>query len=149
MAIRQGEGSDAPYVIMDEFHYYADRDRGVAWQIPLVTLRDTTFLLMSATLGNTAPIEERLAAYSGREVRHVHSDERPVPLDFEYRETALHETLENLVRDALAPIYVVSFTQRECGDLAQGATSAGLASREERSRIAEALASVSLMFGDM
>ena len=140
MALREGGDLDAPYAVLDEFHYYGDRDRGVAWQIPLITLPDTQFLLMSATLGNTAPIEERLSAWSGREVAHVHSDLRPVPLDFEYRETPLHETLDFLVRGGLAPVYVVSFTQRECAELAQGATSAGLTSREERARVADAIA---------
>jgi hypothetical protein len=140
MALHEGASLDAPYAVIDEFHYYGDRARGAAWQIPLITLPHTRFLLMSATLGNTAPIEERLRAYSGRPVAHVHSDERPVPLDFEYRETSLHETLADLSERGLAPIYVVSFTQRECGELAQGAVSAGLASREERARIADALA---------
>jgi len=142
MALREGESLDAPYAVLDEFHYYADRDRGVAWQIPLITLPQTRFLLMSATLGNTAPIEERMAAYTGREVAHVHSDTRPVPLDFEYRETPLHETLDELVRSGLAPVYVVSFTQRECAENAQGSTSAGLASKEERRRITQAIADV-------
>ena len=43
---------------MDEFHYYADRDRGVAWQVPLLTMPQTRFLLMSATLGDTRFFEE-------------------------------------------------------------------------------------------
>lgn len=139
MALQGGEDIDAPFVVLDEFHYYDDRERGMAWQIPLIVLRRARFLLMSATLGNTDPIERRLAAFTGRAVAHVHSDERPVPLDFEYRETPLHETLEDLVRRDLAPVYVVNFTRRECGDLAQGATSAGLASRDRRREIADAV----------
>ena len=114
----------------------------MAWQIPLLVLRHSQFLLMSATLGNTAAIEERLADFTQRGVAHVHSDVRPVPLDFEYRETPLHETLEDLVERDLAPVYVVNFTQRECGELAQGATSAKLASREARDAIAEAIRGV-------
>jgi len=139
MALRQGEGTDAPYVVMDEFHYYDDRDRGVAWQVPLVTLAETTFLLMSATLGNTAHIEERIHAFTGRPVSHVHSDERPVPLDFEYRETPIQETVEDLLEKGKAPVYIVNFTQRECAELGQALTSARIASREERRRIAEAV----------
>jgi len=140
MALRQGEKTDAPYVVLDEFHYYGDRDRGVAWQIPLISLPHSLFLLLSATLGNTAPIEERLRAYTGRDVAHVHSDERPVPLDWSYRETSLHETIQELHAGGRAPIYVVGFTQRECGELAQGLTSLSLSSREERRRLADALA---------
>ncbi|RMF82598.1 MAG: DUF3516 domain-containing protein [Nitrospirae bacterium] len=139
LALRLGEGVDAPYVVMDEFHYYGDRDRGVAWQIPLITLPATTFLLMSATLGNTAPIEERLAAFTRRPVSRVAGGERPVPLTFEYRETPIHETVEALVAADRAPIYVVHFTQRECGEQAQALTSAKVADREQRRAVARAL----------
>jgi hypothetical protein len=139
MALRQGERTDAPYVVMDEFHYYGDRERGVAWQIPLLALPHTTFLLMSATLGNTAHIEEQIRAETGREVAHVWSDQRPVPLDYAYRETAIHETVEKLLEEGRAPVYVVNFTQRECAELAQALTSARVATREQRERIGEAL----------
>jgi hypothetical protein len=62
-----------------------------------------------------------------------------VPLDFEYRETPIHETLSELVAQGRAPVYVVNFTQRECGEFAQGLTSANFSTREDRARIAEAL----------
>lgn len=137
MALRQGERLDAPYVVVDEFHFYGDRERGWAWQLPLITLKHTTFLLMSATLGNTAPIEEKLEAYTGRKVALVWSDERPVPLDYDYRETQLHETVENLLEERRAPVYVVNFTQREAVEVASALTSARVANRETRQRIAE------------
>jgi len=140
MALRHGEDLDAPYVVMDEFHYYADHERGPAWQIPLLTLPHTRFLLMSATLGNTAPIEERLRDATGREVAHVFSDQRPVPLDFEYRETPILETIETLLDRDQAPLYVVNFTQRECAEMAQGLTSARICSKDERRRVAERIA---------
>jgi superfamily II RNA helicase len=139
MCLRQGEGTDAPYVVMDEFHYYADRERGVSWQIPLLTLPHTRFLLMSATLGNTAVIEARLRERTGREVAAVFSDARPVPLDFEYRETPLHETIQDLLGASKFPIYVVGFTQRECAERAQALTSVNVCQREEKRAIAEAL----------
>jgi superfamily II RNA helicase len=142
MALRGGARVDAPYVVLDEFHYYADPERGVSWQVPLITLRDTQFLMMSATLGNTASIEERLTAFTGRPVAHVHSDVRPVPLDYRYAETPLHETLEQLHADGATPVYVVCFTQRECGEYAQGLTSARFCSRDDRRRIAEILSDV-------
>jgi superfamily II RNA helicase len=140
MALRRGEAADAPYVVMDEFHFYADPERGVAWQVPLLALPRTTFLLMSATLGNTAPIEERLARRTGRAVAHVHADERPVPLEYEWRETPLHETVEDLLARGRAPVYVVHFTQREAADRAQALTSTPVATREQRQAIAEAIA---------
>ncbi len=134
-ALRQGDETGADYVVMDEFHYYGDPERGVAWQVPLITLPRSTFLLMSATLGNTAPIAERVEKFTGRKVSLVYSEDRPVPLDYEYRETPLHETVEYLLSAGKAPIYVVNFTQRECAELAQSLTSVQLCTREERQTI--------------
>jgi Domain of unknown function (DUF3516)/DEAD/DEAH box helicase len=142
MAVRQGEEADAPYVVMDEFHYYADRDRGSAWQIPLIRLRRSRFLLMSATLGDTSAIERHLKAASGREVARVHSDDRPVPLDYAYVETPLHETVETLLRQQRAPIYIVHFTQREAAEEAQALTSAQITDRDQKRAIADALVGV-------
>ncbi|MBK7951334.1 MAG: DUF3516 domain-containing protein [Deltaproteobacteria bacterium] len=139
MALRQGDATDAPYVAMDEFHYFADRDRGWAWQVPLLTLRKTRFLLMSATLGNTAPIEEKLARLTDRRVAHVFSDERPVPLDFSYRETPIVETVETLLASGRGPIYIVHFTQREAAEQAQGLTGAQITDRDEKRALAAAM----------
>jgi superfamily II RNA helicase len=126
-------------VVMDEFHYYGDRDRGVAWQVPLLVLDRARFLLMSATLGDTTAIEASLKERSGREVAAVRGALRPVPLEFEYRETPLHETLEDLVSAGKAPIYLVNFTQRAAAEQAQNLMSANFSSKEEKARIAEAL----------
>lgn len=144
MALRRGELLDAPYVVMDEFHYYSDPERGVAWQVPLIVLPDTRFLLMSATLGNTASISERIEERSGREMATVTSAERPVPLDFEYRETPLHETVQSLIEAGRGPIYVVNFTQRECAELAQSLTSLAVTSRQQRDAVREAFADARL-----
>ncbi|MBL8115707.1 MAG: DUF3516 domain-containing protein [Acidobacteria bacterium] len=135
MALRRGADLAAPYVVMDEFHYYADKERGVAWQVPLLVLPDTQFLLMSATLGDTTAIAERLKRDTNREVAIVTSEDRPVPLDYEYREMPLHETIEELLAEKKSPIYVVSFTQRECAELAQSLTSVKIGSKEEREEI--------------
>ncbi|HKV09579.1 MAG TPA: DUF3516 domain-containing protein, partial [Thermoanaerobaculia bacterium] len=138
-ALREGDRLDVPYVVMDEFHYYSDPERGVAWQIPLITLTKTRFLLMSATLGDVSAIEERIEAQTGIEVALVSSEHRPVPLDFDYRETPLHETIESLIKDGKAPIYIVNFTQRECAELAQALTSMQITTREEREKIRDAV----------
>ncbi|MFN7132398.1 MAG: DEAD/DEAH box helicase, partial [Myxococcales bacterium] len=127
------------YVVMDEFHYYADRERGVAWHLPLISLPQTTFLLMSATLGTTEAIETSLEALTRRKVAVVRNVERPVPLDFEYRETPLHETIADLVADGKAPIYLVNFTQRAAAEQAQALTSVNLCSKEEKEAIRQAL----------
>lgn len=135
MALRRGTDLPVDYVVMDEFHFYADPERGVSWQVPLITLPDTTFLLMSATLGNMAPISEALERATGRPVARVSSRDRPVPLEYEYRETPLYVTIEELVSAGRAPIYVVNFTQQDCARLAQSLTSLRLCSREEKKAI--------------
>lgn len=140
MALREGRNARVDDVIMDEFHYYSDRERGIAWQLPLLTLPFTTFMLMSATLGETTKLEESLKKLTGKEVAVVRSAVRPVPLDFEYRETPLHETLAYLMDRDRAPIYIVNFTQRECAEEAQNLMSMNLCSREEKQAIAAALA---------
>lgn len=127
------------YVVMDEFHYYADKERGIAWQIPLITLPSTVFLMMSATLGDTHVIEENLRAFTGREVADVRSAQRPVPLEFEYRETPLHETIQDLVYRNQAPIYLVNFTQRAAAEQAQNLMSVDFCSKEEKEAIRQAL----------
>ncbi len=139
MALRQGAELQVPYAVLDEFHFYSDPSRGWAWQVPLLVLPKTTFLLMSATLGDTSSIRRDLAQRSGRAVALVASTDRPVPLDYAYRETPLHETVSDLLEEGRAPIYVVSFTQREAAELAQSLTSLSVSTRAERERIAHAL----------
>jgi superfamily II RNA helicase len=139
LALRYGDQLDADSVVMDEFHYYSDPERGVAWQVPLITLPKTRFLLMSATLGNPAPIKERLEAVSGREVATVIGHVRPVPLSFEYSELPIHETIEKLVATRQSPIYVVNFTQRECAELATALTSHQLTDKEQKAAIRQAI----------
>src|SRR5512138_3614580 len=129
-------------VVMDEFHYYGDKERGVAWQVPLLLLEQTRFLLMSATLGDTRAIEASLHEVTRREVVAVRNATRPVPLEFEYRETPLHETIEDLVAAGKAPIYLVNFTQRAAAEQAQNLMSANFSSKEEKARIADALKDV-------
>ena len=141
LAVREA-APRADAVVMDEFHYYGDRERGVAWQVPLLALPRTRFLLMSATLGDTETVETSLAALTGRPVAAVRGAVRPVPLEFEYRETPLHETIEDLVSAARAPVYLVNFTQRAAAEQAQNLMSANFSSKEEKARIAEALAGV-------
>jgi len=130
------------YVVMDEFHYYGDRDRGSAWQIPLITMRETLFLLMSATLGDTTDIERRLRELTDREVATVGGSERPVPLRFDYKETVLHETIDELVQSGEAPVYLVNFTQRACAEQAQNLMSINVTTRDEKQAIGRELEGV-------
>ena len=139
MALRQGSAIDARSVVMDEFHFYGDPERGMAWQLPLLLLPKTTFLLMSATLGDTTKVEEGLRELSGRSPVVIASDERPVPLEFTYTEDPLHETFSDLVTSNKAPVYLVHFTQRACAEAAQALTSVALLSKDERKALAKAI----------
>jgi superfamily II RNA helicase len=139
IALREGAAADVRDVVMDEFHYYADRERGGAWQIPLLTLPQTRFLLMSATLGDTSFFEAELTKLTGRPTVTVASTDRPVPLEHLYSELPLAKTLESLVADGKAPVYVVHFTQLEAAQSAQDFTSINVCSRDEKAAIANAL----------
>ena len=139
MALGEGARANVHDVIMDEFHYYSDRDRGGAWQIPLLTLPQARFLLMSATLGDTTFFEEELTGLNGKPSVTVRSTLRPVPLDFEYVETPLAQTVETLVHAGRGPVYVVHFTQAAAAESAQSFTSLPISTREEKTAITQAL----------
>ncbi len=143
ICLRQGHWAPVDYVIIDEFHYYSDKERGVAWQIPLLVLSSATFLLMSATFGNTAFFEQELTKLTGRKTAVVRSTKRPVPLDFEYRETPLHETVADLVKHFRHPVYIVNFTQRGAAEEAQNLMSVDFCTKDEKKAIHEALRDVS------
>ena len=138
-ALRSGAAASADLVVMDEFHYYGDRDRGWAWQVPLLELPGTQFLLMSATLGDTTALRRDLTARTGRDTALVASTERPVPLDVEYRETPLHVSIEQLLKTGRAPVYIVHFTQREATARAQSLTSLKVLSADEKTAVKEAV----------
>jgi superfamily II RNA helicase len=137
-------GPDAPYhdIIIDEFHYYSDRDRGVAWQVPLLTLSKSRFLLMSATLGDTEFFEKNLTELNRLETVVVRSTNRPVPLNFKYSERPLYFQIQELIGSGLSPIYLVSFAQRECAEEAQNLLSVDFCTKEEKRKIAEELEGV-------
>ncbi|MDK4293857.1 DEAD/DEAH box helicase [Corynebacterium accolens] len=138
IALRDGAEANIDQVVMDEFHYYSDPDRGWAWQVPLLELPKAQFLLMSATLGDTDWLQEDLTRRTGRETNLVAGSTRPVPLDFSYVFSAVHETIEELLADNKAPIYVVHFSQREAAERAQALTSlSGIINKEEKEDIAE------------
>ncbi|MBN1608315.1 MAG: DUF3516 domain-containing protein [Polyangiaceae bacterium] len=142
IGLREGSAFPLEHVVIDEFHYYADRDRGTAWQLPLLTLPQARFLLMSATFGDASAFQQKLTRLNGRSTAVVRSTERPVPLDYQYRETPLHETLLALIEEQRAPIYLVQFTQRACAEEAQNLMSTDYCTKAEKKAIAEALRGV-------
>ena len=122
---------------MDEFHYYADPERGWAWQVPILELPQAQFLLMSATLGDVSFFAEDLTRRTGRETAVVAHTERPVPLSFRYARTPLHETITELLAGQQAPVYVVHTTQAAAIEQAQALMSLNVSSKAEKERIAE------------
>jgi superfamily II RNA helicase len=137
IALREGADADVGQVVMDEFHFYAEPDRGWAWQVPLLELPKAQFLLMSATLGDVSRFEQDLSMRTGRATAVVTSAQRPVPLFYSFRLTPLHETIEELLSTNQAPIYVVHFTQAAALERAQSLMSINVCTREEKDRIAE------------
>lgn len=139
LALREGAKAQVDDVIMDEFHYYSDHERGVAWQVPLLTMPQAKFLLMSATLGDTGFFEKTITTLTGAPTVLVKSDNRPVPLEFEYSTTALEEKIEELVAAGRAPVYLVHFTQLSCAQTAQNLMSRNYCTKEEKDAIAAEL----------
>ncbi|MGW4481732.1 DEAD/DEAH box helicase [Rhodococcus triatomae] len=139
LALRQGADSDIGQVVMDEFHYYSEPDRGWAWQVPLVELPNAQFLLMSATLGDVSFFRNDLTRRTGRPTTVVGGTERPVPLTFSYAKTPIGETIEELVTTHQAPVYVVHFTQAAALERAQALTSVNMSTKEEKAAIADAI----------
>ena len=139
LALRQGNAADVGQVVMDEFHFYAEPDRGWAWQVPILELPQAQFVLMSATLGDVSRFEGDLTRRTGRPTAVVRSVERPVPLHHTYAMTPLHETIEELLVTREAPVYVVHFTQAAALERAQSLTSMNVCTREEKDAIAVAI----------
>ena len=137
IALREGEGADIGVVVMDEFHYYAEPDRGWAWQVPLLTLPQAQFLLMSATLGDISAIVEDLSGRTGRETATVTGAERPIPLHFadELALTTVPDTITELLQEKRAPVYVVHFTQKDALERAQSLLSTTLLTKEEKEAV--------------
>lgn len=139
LALRQGPDAAVDQVVMDEFHYYGDPDRGWAWQVPLITLKRAQFILMSATLGDMTAIAEDLSRRTGRETVRVTGVDRPVPLHFSYAKTPVQETVEELIETRQAPVYIVHFSQAAAMERAQALSSIRVVSREQRDEIADAI----------
>ncbi len=139
IALREGADADIGLLVADEFHYYGDPDRGWAWQVPLIELPRAQFLLMSATLGDVGFFVDDLRRRTGREVAAVTDAVRPVPLEFAYTLTPVHETIETLVTQGRAPVYVVHFTQAAAVERAQSLLSATVADRAAKAAIADAI----------
>ncbi|MEO7700725.1 MAG: DUF3516 domain-containing protein [Opitutus sp.] len=139
IALHRGDRSDIRAVVMDEFHYYSDQERGYAWQVPLLAMPQTRFLLMSATLGATDFFEREMTRATGAPSVTVRSDRRPVPLEFEYSEIPLNEKVAMLLEAERAPVYLVFFTQRSASEAAQDLMSLTVSSKEQKALLQQEL----------
>jgi superfamily II RNA helicase len=142
IGLREGHRAVCHDVVMDEFHYYGDRDRGMAWQIPLLTMPQCRFLLMSATLGDTSFFAQELTRLNGKKTQIIRSVDRPVPLEFTYAETPLLETIQDLLASQKAPVYLVNFSQQEAIQNAQNFMSLNFTTKEDKKKIQEFLIGV-------
>ncbi|WP_314890775.1 DUF3516 domain-containing protein [Rothia dentocariosa] len=140
ITLREGKAADVCQVIMDEFHFYSDPQRGWAWQLPLLELPQAQFLLMSATLGDTTRFQEEMTALTGRESVLVASSERPIPLHFYYSIDPIQEAVQELVQTKQTPVYIVHFSQKAALEQANALLPVAIASKEEKERIAQLIA---------
>ena len=137
IALREGDQADIGLVVMDEFHFYGDPDRGWAWQVPLLELPQAQFLLMSATLGDVTFLRTDLTRRTGRQTALITGAQRPVPLFYSYATTPMHETIGDLLDTQQSPIYVVHFTQASALERAQALMSVNVSTKQEKADIAE------------
>lgn len=136
-ALAKGADLDVDTVVMDEFHFYGEYERGWAWQVPLLKLPQAQMILMSATLGDVSFFKEDLEARTPRQVAVISNVPRPVPLELRYSEEPLHELVTDLIEKKLYPVYLVHFSQKDAYATAGALQSRNLLSREARDLIAQ------------
>ncbi|WP_420176065.1 DEAD/DEAH box helicase [Luteococcus sp. OSA5] len=139
IGLREGREADVSQVVMDEYHFVADPDRGWAWQVGVTELPQAQQILMSATLGDVSQLRKDLTRRSGRETAVIDDAQRPVPLTYRWAMTSIHETVEEIVATGQAPVYIVHSTQAAALERAQALLSAKLVTTEERHQIVAAI----------
>ena len=146
-SLREGSTLDADMIVMDEFHFYADPQRGWAWQVPLLELTRPQFIAMSATLGDTTVFRKQWTERTGRPTVEITDAQRPVPLEYDYVVDTLQDTVERLLSEGRHPIYIVHFSQKDAVDTASALSDRKLISPEIRSQISREISSVSFTKG--
>ena len=112
-------------VVMDEFHNFADLQRGIVWELALALLPPhIRLLLLSATVGNAPEFLSWLERCHNRKLQLVESKERKVPLTFRWvGDEFLGEQLVKMARaedDArTTPALVFCFNRDECWSVAE------------------------------
>ena len=146
-SLREGPTLDADMIVMDEFHFYADPQRGWAWQVPLLELTRPQFIAMSATLGDTTVFRKQWTERTGRTTVEITDAQRPVPLEYDYVVDTLQDTVERLLSEGRHPIYIVHFSQKDAVDTASSLMDRKLVSPEIRSQISREISTVSFTKG--
>jgi superfamily II DNA/RNA helicase len=112
-------------VVMDEFHNFADLQRGIVWELALALLPPhIRLLLLSATVGNALEFLAWLNRSHGRKLELVEGKERKVPLTFRWvPDEFLGEQLEIMAKGEgpyrLTPALVFCFNRDECWSVAE------------------------------
>jgi superfamily II DNA/RNA helicase len=128
-------------VVMDEFHSFADPERGIVWELSLALLPNhIRLLLLSATVGNSAEFVNWLDRCHGRKVELVESFDRKVPLTYQYvPDQFLGEFLVDAAKGDEAtrkiPALVFCFNRDECWSVAEMLKGLDVLPRENKARL--------------
>ena len=112
-------------VVMDEFHSFADPERGIVWELSLNMLpKQVRLLLLSATVGNSVEFINWLDRCHGRKLELVEGRERKIPLTYHWAPDAfLNELLVDMAKGSEAerktPALVFCFNRDECWSIAE------------------------------
>jgi superfamily II DNA/RNA helicase len=137
--------SDVCAVVMDEFHQFADPERGIVWELTLGLLPPhVRLLLLSATVGNAVEFLQWLKAAHGRSLALVQSQQRKVPLEYHWVEDRLlPEQLEAMAEGdearRLTPALVFCFDREECWSVAEVLRGKTLLSPAQQRQLAQVL----------
>src|SRR6516225_6188232 len=112
-------------VVMDEFHNFADPERGIVWELALGMLpAHVRLLLLSATVGNAAEFLSWLQRCHQRKLELVESKERKVPLTYRWvPDEFLGDQLVHMAKGdgehRMTPALVFCFNRDECWSVAE------------------------------
>jgi len=128
-------------VVMDEFHSFADVERGIVWELSLAMLpAHVRLLLLSATVGNAGEFLSWLGRCHGRKIELVESKDRKVPLTYEWvHDQFLNELLVSMAKgepeNRRTPALVFCFNRDGCWSVAEQLKGLPLLSGDQRTQL--------------
>jgi superfamily II DNA/RNA helicase len=132
-------------VVMDEFHSFADAERGIVWELSLNLLpKHCRLLLLSATVGNAAEFINWLERCHGRTLELVEGRDRKVPLTYHWvPDEFLNDLLVGMAKGSDAerktPALVFAFNRDECWSIAEQLKGLDLLNSTQRTSLNAAL----------